>query len=281
MGSKSRSTSSSQSSSQQTSRSFVDPQQQPFLQNLRTQAQDVQQGQQQARTQSGFDLSGDLLGAGGQGLSNVGAIQGDLRGNLAGAGSTGSASEALRLQAFGENPELQNQINLLGQDIGRTFTQQLLPGIQSEAIGAGQLGGGREGVAQGLGLQSALGEFQRGASTLRSEDINRQLQAATSLGQLGLGQQAQTAGQLESAGALNLGGIGALQGLFDLGQAGFDAEFGGLQQLAQILGDPTILNEAQASAQATGEAASKGFGLFNFFGPSGGSASSSGGGSGS
>ena len=279
MGSKSRSTSSSQSSS----RSFVDPAQQPFLDFLRTQAQGVQQGQQQARTQSGFDLSGQLLGAGGQGLSNVGAIQGQLQGNLPGFGGAQDAQQALRQQAFGENPELQNQINLLGQDIGRTFTQQLLPGIQSEAIGFGQLGGGREGVAQGLGLQSALGEFQRGASTLRSDDINRQLSAAASLGQLGLGQQGQTSSQLESAGALNLGGIGALQGLFELGQSGFGEEFAGLEQLAAIIGDPTILQEAQAqgSAQATGEASAKGFGLFNFFGPSGGSSSSGGGGAGS
>ena len=273
MGSKSRSTSSSQSSS----RSFVDPAQQPFLDFLRTQAQGVQQGQQQARTQSGFDLSGQLLGAGGQGLSNVGAIQGQLQGNLQGSGAFRSSAQALRAQAFGENPELQNQIDLLGQDIGQTFTQQLLPGIQSEAIGFGQLGGGRQGVAEGLGIQSALGEFQRGATSLRAGDFDRRLTAATSLGELGLGQQAQTAGQLETAGGLNLGGIDALQGLFDLGQAGFGEEFAGLEQLAAIIGDPTILQEAQA----TGEAASKGFGLFNFFGPSGGSASSSGGGSGS
>ena len=273
MGSKSRSTSSSSSSS----RSFVDPQQQPFLQFLRQQAQGVQQGQQQARTDTAFDLGGQLLGAGGQGLSNVGAIQGQLQGNLGGFGATADAQQALRQQAFGENPELQNQINLLGQDIGQTFSQQILPGIQSEAIGFGQLGGGREGVAQGLGIQSALGEFQRGASTLRSDDINRQLAAAGQLGQLGLGQQQQTAGQLGTAGQLNLQGIESLQSLFNLGLAPFDAEFGGLQQLAQIIGDPTILQEAQA----TGEAASKGFGWFNFFGPSGGSASSSGGGSGS
>jgi hypothetical protein len=273
MGSKSRSTSSSQSSS----RSFVDPQQQPFLQQLRQQATQVQQGQQQQRTATAFDIGGDLLSAGGQGLANVGAIQGDLRGQLQGSGAFRSSAQALRQQAFGENPELQNQIDLLGQDIGQTFSQQILPGIQSEAIGFGQLGGGREGVAQGLASQSALGEFQRGASFLRSEDINRQLAAATSLGQLGLGQQAQTGGQLEAAGQLNLGGIESLQSLFNLGLAPFDAEFGGLQQLAQIIGDPTILQ----TAQATGEAASKGFGLFNFFGPSGGSASSSGGGSGS
>ena len=259
MGSKSRTTSSSQSSS----RSFVDPQQQPFLQNLRSQATSLQQSQAPQRAQAGFDLGGDLLQAGGQGLSNIGNIQGQLGGNLQGFGATGDASQALRAQAFGQNPELQNQINLLGQDIGQTFNQQILPGIQSEAIGAGQLGGGREGVAQGLGIQSALGEFQRGASTLRSDDINRQLAAAGQLGQLGLGQQAQTAGQLGQAGQLNLGAIDSLQSLFNLGLAPFAAEFGGLEQLAGIIGDPTILQEARA--QATGEAASKGFGIINPF----------------
>ena len=258
MGSKSRSTSSSSSFQQ----SFVDPQQQPFLQQLRSQAQGVQQGQQQARTDTAFDLGGQLLGAGGQGLSNVGAIQGNLQGNLPGFGATADAQQALRAQAFGENPELQNQINLLGQDIGQTFSQQILPGIQSEAIGFGQLGGGREGVAQGLGIQSALGEFQRGATQLRSDDINRQLTAAGQLGQLGLGQQAQTGGQLGQAGQLNLQGIESLQGLFNLGLSPFDAEFGGLQQLSQIIGDPTVLQ----TARATGEASKKGFSVLNVLG---------------
>ena len=273
MGSKSRSSSQSQSSS----RSFVDPQQQPFLSNLRSQAQSLQQSQQAPLGQAAFDLGGQLSQTGQQGITNIGNIQQALGGELPGFGASADAQQALRQQAFGENPELQNQINLLGQDIGQTFTQQILPGIQSEAIGVGQLGGGREGVAQGLGIQSALGEFQRGASTLRSDDINRQLAAAGQLGQLGLGQQQQTAGQLGQAGQLNLGAIDSLQGLFNLGLSPFAAEFGALNNLAGIIGQPTLLQEAQA----TGEAASKGFGLFNFFGPSGGSASSSGGGSGS
>ncbi len=277
MGSKSRSTSKSQSSSQQ--QSFVDPQQQPFLQNLRSQAQSLQQSQQAPLGQAAFDLGGQLSQTGQQGITNIGNIQQALGGELPGFGATADAQQALRQQAFGENPELQNQINLLGQDIGQTFQQQILPGIQSEAIGTGQLGGGREGVAQGLASQAALSEFQRGAQTFRSEDITRQLAAAGQLGQLGLGQQAQTGAQLGDAGALNLGALGELQNLFNLGLSPFAAEFGALNNLAGIIGQPTVLQ--QGAAQATGEAASKGFGLFNFFGPSGGSASSSGGGSGS
>ena len=254
--------SSSTSRSQQTAQTFVDPQQAPFLQNLRQGAQDLQQRQQGQIGQVAQDLGGQLLGAGGSALNNLQGIQGRLQGQLAGFGGFQDASAALRQQAFGENPQLGAQIGQLGQDIGRQFNQQILPGIESNALTAGQLGGGRQGVAQGLGIQASQDAFQRGATDLRSADIQRRLEAAGALGGLGLGQQAQTAGQLQGAGALNLGGIGELGGLFNLGLAPFGAEFGPLQQLAGIIGDPSILSTSQGTA--TGRADQFDASLFNF-----------------
>ena len=240
--------SSSTSGSQQTSQTFVDPQQAPFLQNLRQGAQNLQQQQQGQIGDVARDLGGQLLGAGGQALGNLQGIQGQLQGNLAGFGGFQDASAALRQQAFGQNPQLQEQIGQLGQDIGRQFNQQILPGIESNALTAGQLGGGRQGVAQGLGIQASQDAFQRGATDLRSADIQRRLEAAGALGGLGLGQQQQTAGQLGQAGQLNLGGIDSLSSLFNLGLAPFGAEFGPLQQLAQLIGDPSILSQSQGTS---------------------------------
>lgn len=261
----------STSQSQQFAQTFVDPQQQPFLANLRQQATSLAEQQAPQISQQAFDLGGQLLGAGGQGLTNLGQISGQLQGALPGSQQVGAASQALRQQAFGANPQLGEQIGQLGQDIGRQFNQQILPGIQSEAIGAGQLGGGREGVAQGLGIQASQDAFQRGATDLRSADIQRRLEAAGALGGLGLGQQQQTAGQLATAGGLNLGGLDQLGNLFNLGLAPFQAEFAPLQNLAGIIGDPTVLSQSQGFSQGTGSAID--FGIFKFAG--GGASSSS------
>ena len=250
---------------------FVDPAQQPFLDLVRGQAAQLA-GQQQGQIGGLFDLAGGLGGQGqdflgglfgtqqelgqgfgggfGQGQAGIDALSGIAQG-------TDPASQALQQQAFGQNPALQQQIGQLGQDINRQFQQQLV-GIESEAIGGGQLGGGRQGVAQGLLGQSAQDAFSRGATDLRGQDIGRQLQAAQALGGLqggaaqglaGLGgQQAlgtaglNQAGQL-GQGQLGLGGLQSLQGLFNLGFSPFEAEFTPLQSLSQIIGTPTRLGQ--------------------------------------
>lgn len=256
----------SKSSSQQQSRTFVDPQQAPFLQNLRAGATQLAQQQLPQVSQVGRQLGGELLGAGGQALGNLQGIQGQLQGPLRGQRAVGQAASALQQQAFGQNPQLGEQIGQLGLDIGRQFSQQILPGIQSEAIGFGQLGGGREGVAQGLGIQASQDAFQRGATDLRSADIQRRLEAAGALGGLGLSQQDIQSQALQAAGGLNIGGLGELGNLFNLGLAPFAAEFGPLQQLAGIIGDPTILSKSTGTS--TGKASGFDVGIFQFGGSS-------------
>ncbi len=141
-----------------------------------------------------------------------------------------------------------------------------LAGVAGQAVGAGQLGGGRQGVAEGLLGEAATREFARGSTQLRSQDIGRQLQASQSVlgaqagagGQLGaqglqglLGQQGlQQAGVL-GAGQLGLGGLGQLGGLFDLGFAPFGAEFSPLQSLAGIIGGPTVLQESEGQGTSS------------------------------
>ena len=286
----------SKSSSQQSSfgQSFIDPLQQAFRGPLFSQALGLQQSQQGNIGQFAGELGGGLLGAGFGQLGGVGQAAQGAGGFQPGIGQTfqaaqglgqiggqgqglDPASQALSQQAFGQNANLESQIGQLGSDITRQFNQGILPGIQSAAVGAGQLGGGRQGVAQGLGIQASQDAFARGAGQLRSDDIGRQLQAAQSLGglqsqqlgqqiqalqgqgQLGLGQQGQQlAGQL-GQGQLNLGGLESLQGLFNLGLSPFQAEFQPLQNLASILGPGNILN--QTSSQASSRSKSGSFGI--------------------
>ena len=277
---------------------FVDPSQQTFLDSLRSGAQGLQQSLQ-GPISGLFDLGANLQNQGQNFIDQIPGLSQLLQNTpgaaqfsqQAGAGFGGGldaltqqaqantpALQALQRQALGQNPQLQNQINQLGTDINRQFEQQL-PSITNQAIGGGQLGGGRQGVAQGLLGQSSIDAFQRGATQLRSDDIGRQLQAAQSLGglqgqaggQLGalgqagfLGQgQLNQQGQL-GAGQLNLAGQQALGSQFNLGLAPFQAQFGPLQSLAQIIGSPTVLSQQTATGSGTGFD----FGIFQFGGSS-------------
>jgi hypothetical protein len=173
---------------------------------------------------------------------------------------------------------VQQQIDLFGGDLARQF-QQLLPGIESQAIGGGQLGGGRQGVAQGLLGQATQDAFGRGAADIRFQDLNRQFgaagalqqgqtQAGGALGQLGGQQALGTAGLnqagLMGAGQLGLGGLDSLQGLFNLGFSPFEAEFTPLQNLAQIIGGPTVLGQGTSFGQSSSFGLDTSGGVFEF-----------------
>lgn len=150
-------------------------------------------------------------------------------------GGTGTDYLANRLTS--PSSVVNEQIGLLGEDIGAFLRNEINPTLVSNAIKAGGLGGGRQGVAQGIASQAALQQFQRGAAGIRAQD---QAQRDAIAGQLaGLQQQ----------GAAT--GLGALGGLYDLATAGVGAELAPYQMLAQILGGPTVLTQSQQSSYGT------------------------------
>lgn len=284
--SKSKSSSSSQQSS------FVDPSQQGFLDALRADAQSLTAEQQQSIGQL-FGVSSGLQEQGQQFLQGIQGTQGAL-GNLGQAGFgqgqggidalSGIASgqnqslQALQQQATGQNPNLGVQIGQLGEDINTQLQRQLggAGGLGAQAIGAGQaLQGGRGQVAGGIANEAALQQFQRGATQLRSDDIGRQLGAAQAalgaqgaaggqLGQLGLqqglGQQGNELAALLGQGQLGLGGLGQLQGQFNLGFSPFEAQFSPLQNLSGIIGAPTVLSEGSSQGTSSAFSVSGGVG---------------------
>lgn len=158
-----------------------------------------------------------------------------------------AGSEYLEDRLSGDNPVLNEQIQLLEGDVGRLFSEQLNPAITSRAVAGGTLGGGRQGVAQGMAMEVAAREFARGATALRSDDIARRDAAAMSVAQNSL--------------AATSTGLGALPTLVDLASAGNTAELDVYTQLAGILGGPTVLSESNAQdfSRSTSESAAQAF----------------------
>jgi hypothetical protein len=162
-----------------------------------------------------------------------------------------------------DNPELQQQIAFLGEDLGNFFNEQLMPGITSQAVGGGQLGGGRQGIAQSAAMREVGSQFARGASAMRSADIGARDAVA-----------GQVAGNTADQAAVGLGGMSPMMGIAN---AGFSAGMAPMERLASILGGPTTLNnsfstsadwanawsnsygESQATQSSSGKAFSMGF----------------------
>ena len=208
-------------------------------------------------------LQRQIGGGGGIVAGAIGAGQGGLGGRAQVA--TGLASEAALTQFS------RGATGLRSQDIGRRLgAAQALGGLEQGGIQQQLQAGGLLGQF-GLGGLVAVGQqqqIQQGGQQLGL--AGQQIQ----LGQQGLGfQQQQLAQQgLLGAGQLGLGGLGALQGQFNLGLSPFQGQFQPLQNLAGIIGQPTVLT--QGTSQSTGGASGFNFGAALFGGGGGGGGTS-------
>jgi len=146
------------------------------------------------------------------------------------AGGTGEDYLTSRLT---ESPELKSQIENLGTDIGDFFRENVNPSITRAAIDTGTLGGGRQGVAQGIAAKAAAREFATGATNLRAADLASRDQAAEALMQ----------GRTAAAAT----GLSALPSLLNAGTTAFSAELAPYQALAAIMGGPTVLGTSQST----------------------------------
>lgn len=156
----------------------------------------------------------------------------DQLAELGGAGGVGE--QYLAGQLTGGDALLDEQIAGLQSDLGEFFNETVMPGIRSDAIAAGALGGGREGVAAGIAGKGLLSEFQRGATGLRVNAQATRNSIAQTLAQM------QTQRRLSAAGA----GLAALPGQFQLAEAGSFAALSPFAMLASILGGPTVLTDS-------------------------------------
>ena len=241
----------SQSFGQGTSQAqtFVNPQQVPFFQSLFQQGSQLANQQLGPIAQQGNALSGQLLTSGQQFISGlqgqasgIGAGVGDAISGLLNFGQAGA-------QAPGVNPGVGGQISAL-QDAIQANLQATTGTIAGQATLQGQTGGSRQALATGLAAQESQRQFAGGAAGLISQDFAQQQATGLAQSQQRLG-ALQAAGQIGNQAALGQAGagqagLGALGGLFELGLGGFGAAFSPLQQLAQLLGSPTVLSQAQS-----------------------------------
>lgn len=145
-----------------------------------------------------------------------------------------------------EDALLNSQIDLLREDTGRLFTEELNPAITSRAVAGGSLGGGRQGVAQALAMRAAQSEFTRGSVALQTASQERKDRIA-----------AEVAGNTLTAANT---GLGALPGLLDMYERGQNAELGVYGSLSNILGGPTVLSSSDSRADSIAEAFARSFG---------------------
>lgn len=210
-------------------------------------------GQSASRQNIAFEdtfanLYGNASGAAGRAVADAGMLGNAAQqlftgGNQYLQGLGGDAGSGyLKDRLSGENPVLQDQIAQLQQDTGRLFREELNPAITSRAVGGGTLGGGRQGVAQGLAAESAARTFTQGATALRAGDIASRDAVAQSVAQNSL-----------SAAST---GLGALPSLLDILERGQRSELGVYSQLSGILGGPTTLSSSDSNQSSSSLASS-------------------------
>jgi hypothetical protein len=226
--------------------------------------------------QGGFDQSGVI----GQGMNYMrnqfqGAQQGLQRfqnQNMPMISQMGQSAQygANALRAFSQqnNPYLNSQIAQYGQDIGQNLRENILPGIGSGSQLAGQRGSSRQGIAEGMAINSAQQQFGRGAGDMRMQAYGQQQNAANQLAQLG--QQGYLQGMQQNLAAQgqygqNLGQYGTYQqqGFQNLQQNALNP----FQIGASVIGDPTALQfgygqdtaRSKSTGRSSGGSASIGF----------------------
>jgi len=177
-------------------------------------------------------------------LQGMGSLQSGAN-DLAGRGqyiqdvgfNNGAIPAIDKLMAAGDpanNQYFQGAVQAAIRPITEQFTEQVLPSIRSGAIGAGQMGSSRQGVAEGIASRGYMDTVGDITAQMGNQAYGQGLQAMQAAGGLG-GQLASLGGgQIGQAAGLQgqLAGLGsqfAGQGLGALGQSGgLSAQLGGL-----------------------------------------------------
>ena len=135
-------------------------------------------------------------------LDQVGGMQGQV------ANAQAAQQQMLNAPDVANNQYVSGMADTITNRLNRNYTENLNPAIQHGAIGAGQMGSSRHGVAQGIaarGTQEALGDALSGLyGNAYSEGLTQQARGMATAGQtmnLGLS----PANVVEGAGAYNRG----------------------------------------------------------------------------
>ena len=240
---------------------FIEAAAKPYLQELTTAVGGLKAADLSKSLGSQFIAGQDPLQAQAQqtALGGIGAYRPFLQSAAAQAGQAGTqaglASQFVGPQAYQQfmSPYQQDVINATLTEFD-TQAAKGIPGIAAQAVGAGVLGGGREGVMRSE-YQSAS---DRNRAALQAQLLQQGFGQAQQAAQTAFGQQQALATQQQALAnqQLGLGGaqqgflgqdVGALSTLGAQNQALAQAQLSANQQLAQAQ-----LNQPLQAAQALG-----------------------------
>lgn len=122
----------------------------------------------------------------------------------------------------------------LQSGLGDLFRNEINPAIKTNAISAGQFGGGRQGVAEGVATGQLANAYTQGYGDIVARANQQALGASALIPSFGQAQQQLALGQ-------------------------YTAPMDILAALSGILGSPTVLQKSQSRGQATGSGSQWGF----------------------
>lgn len=132
------------------------------------------------------------------------------------------------------------QLGALKTGLGELFRDEINPAITSRAVAGGTLGGGRQGVAQGVAAGKLGTAYTKGAADIFASDQAAKDAAAGTL----------ISGRNTAAGI----GLSSLPSLFSVAEGGLNAASLPYATLAGILGGPTVLGSSSEVAAALSRA---------------------------
>ena len=179
------------------------------------------------------------------GLQNAMGLQGYAQ------NAQGALNQTLDpMSAFNE-PLFQRSLQASLNPFIRNFQQSIIPSINSQAVGVGQRGGSRQGIAEGnaaLGLIDKIGDMGAVyAQAAHNQGINQRLS--------GLG-MANQIGQLGMAPSQYIQDIGGLQQQQQQRYLNAPVQFG--SQIQSLIGNPTVLGRSFGQSDATSTSTSSG-----------------------
>ena len=180
----------------------------------------------------------------------------------------GQAQDTLGRALTGDmGPELDAQLQAAIRPAQQQFTEQAMPQIQRDSLAQGQLGGSRQGVAEGIATRGFMDQVTDASTRIQDRQAQRAMQAAGMMPQVtGAGQQQ----RLQQLAALEQ--QGAQQQALE--QAMADQPMRDLQLYQQLIGGNFGGETTQPGPQtSTGQlalgGAATGAGIGSNFGPAG------------
>ena len=172
--------------------------------------------------------------------------------------------------ANAQNPYAQQQVEQFGSNLGQFFREQINPAITGNSQQVSQMGGSRQGLAQAGAINTLGQQFQQGATGIMNNAYNTgagMAQAADQMRLSGMGQAGQLAGMGQG---MNLQGMGqamqSMPNMFNMGMQPYQAAWMPLQNLAGLLGGPTVLGQSQSMGGSYGRQQSSGSSSGSSFG---------------